>query len=226
MVLKKVMVGLISAAILVSSMGVVSAEAKTVSGASSTVNRKDGYKWGTDAEKNSYIKRVQISKITGAKNSMVDYDSGVFGSSTELQSKGTAKVWYRGDIDGDGIISTQDLDKYEKYKSSKKTVAGYRDWILDVTDDNKIDSDDYEAVYRYLKNDGFSAKSGRVGDSVGRFIKYHYGSSYDKNADNSDGYIIYYGSIAKGEAKTAYYVDGDEVTCSEWKYVTRGKDFA
>ena len=55
----------------------------------------------------------------------------------------------RGDIDGDGKITQNDVDQINKHVSGIITLTGADLWCADTTGDNKVDITDFVQLSRY-----------------------------------------------------------------------------
>lgn len=87
----------------------------------------------------------------------------------------------RGDVDGDGKITLNDVDQIHKHDSGQITLTGADFWCADINVDNAVDSRDAGQINRYIS--GLSS----VLTGKSKFADYYNNWTYHK-VDNLTGY--------------------------------------
>ena len=88
----------------------------------------------------------------------------------------------RGDVDGDGKLTLNDVDQINKHFYSAITLTGADFWCADINGDNKVDGTDSVQLQRYLHN-----KTPNQLTSKPTFADYYNNWTYHK-VDAASGY--------------------------------------
>lgn len=87
----------------------------------------------------------------------------------------------RGDVDGDGKITENDINLIQKHISSGVILTGIDFWCADVNGDNKVNFTDANIIFKFLKG-----QSGKL-TSTPTFADYYNNWTYHK-VDDTSGY--------------------------------------
>lgn len=112
---------------------------------------------------------------------------GDFATKNELAAKVSMVITeipkgrMRGDVDGDGKITNNDVDQIQKHNSGNITLTGADLWCADINNDNEITIADFGILRNYLKGQI------TVLTSTPTFADYYNNWTYHK-VDNTSGY--------------------------------------